>query len=421
MLRYDRKCTGRGPLSRPPLSPFAFGPQMRRLLSLGITSIAAVLISVADGRSATIFSGIGLGDEESVPDGRASGMGGAGIALLDGENFVRLNPAVLASFRRPAVSALFRAEQRRVKDRLGQNDLANGDMGYVRVVLANPKGIALRLALESVTGASFSFAQPEAGSVEPDTLKLEIEGGLQAVSFGIGLRLMENHLYLGADLEAILMGTIKETWTRTFVDASLFPSQDQISRKHRGYRWTGGLAYKLDNGVSLGAFITPRTGLSGTRFHETIFGGTGESRLKANLPTSFGWGLAYQDASKKWVAAADLRFSLWGKVDAARYRNARGLGLGIGYVTGSDDRLNASLRIPLRAGFSRRVLQYNGLPGGNRAVTETSAGFGVGVPFKDNWGRFEVSFEAGKRGNVQENGARELFFKQTFSIVGWAR
>ncbi|MBI2952107.1 hypothetical protein HYY27_08435, partial [bacterium] len=41
---------------------------------IGLT-VALALVSAEGGHAATVFSGIGLGDEEWIPDGRGSGMG----------------------------------------------------------------------------------------------------------------------------------------------------------------------------------------------------------------------------------------------------------------------------------------------------------------------------------------------------------
>lgn len=394
-----------------------------RMWIIGLT-VAVALVSVEEGRAATVFSGIGLGDEEWVPDGRGSGMGGAGVALLDGQNFIRLNPAVLGSFRRPALSALFRAEQRRAKDRFVENRLSDGDVGHVRLVVPRGKWTVFRVGIEPVTGVNFSFAQPEPGNVEPDTLRLKVRGGLQAISVGMGVRLSNDRLFLGGSLDAVVIGTIRETWTRVFANAdtlapALFPSQDEISRGHRGVRWTVGAAYRAGGGFSVGAFLTPRASLTQTRRLKTSYSIEDLPSVKLRLPTSLGGGVAFEGG--KWAVAADVTASLWGEVDPSRYRNAYGLAAGVNYVTGQEDPLGRGKRIPLRMGVSRKVLHYAGLPGSGGAVTEMALGAGVGLPFRGGWGRFDLSFEVGKRGDVHKNGAEEVFFRQTFSIVGWPR
>lgn len=392
-----------------------------RMRIIGL-AMALMLVSVEGGYAATVFSGIGLGDEEWIPDGRGSGMGGAGIALLDGQNFSRLNPAVLGSFRRPALSVLFRAEERRAKDRFVENRLSEGDVGHVRLVLSRGKRMAFRVGIEPVTGVNFSFVQPEPDNVVPDTLSLKMRGGLQAISFGIGVRLSNDRLFLGGSLDAVVIGTIHETWTRVFANAdTLFPSQDEILRGHRGVRWTVGAAYRAGKGFSVGAFLIPRANLTQTRRLKTPFGLEDRSSVNLHLPTSLGVGVAFEGEGGKWAAAADVTASLWGKVDPTRYRNAYGLAAGISYVTGQEDPLGRAKRIPLQLGGSRKILQYAGLPGSGGAVTETAMSLGMGLPFRGGWGRFDLSFEVGKRGDVQKNGAQEVFFRQTFSIVGWPR
>ena len=380
-----------------------------------------ILFNVREGCSATIFSGIGQGDEVWGPDGRSSGMGGVGIAILDGRNFVRENPAVLGSFRNVGMSVLFRTELRNAKDRFAENRLTDGDMGYFRIVLPHPKGIVFRFGVEPVTAVNFDFSELGLGGGAQDTVKLQMRGGIQAISFGLGARLKEDRLFLGANLDAIITGTIQETWTRIFEDPSIFPSVDVIDRQNRGTRWTVGMAYNTKKHYSFGAFLTPRTTLEQTQILETRFGLIQKSSIDVDLPASFGLGGAYSDPGGKWMAAADMRFSLWEDIDPNRYRNAYGFAAGISYITGEEDPLGKSFRIPLRFGVKRKVLQYAGLPGGKDAVGETGVSLGAGIPFQRNWGIFELSFEVGKRGSVDKNGAQEVFFRQTFSIVGWPK
>ena len=396
---------------------------MRMRMSLAGLMAALTLVFSGEGRAVTIFSGIGLGDEERVPDGRGSGMGGAGIAILDGQNFNRLNPAVLGAFKHSGLSLLFATQERSVKDGLVENRLSEGDVGHVRLVFPYRRRMAFRFGIEPVTGVNFAFRRLNSAAGEADTLRLHARGGLQALSFGVGAPLMGGRLFIGGGLDAIVIGTIQESWTRTFANVdslyTLSSSQDEISRRHRGVQWTVGAAYHSRAGFSLGAFFTPRAGLTQTRVLQTPGLTTDVSSIRVHLPTIFGVGLGYQAPGGKWVAAADLTASRWQGVDASRYRNAYALGGGISYVTGKDDPLGRTRRYPLRIGISRKALQYAGL--GKEAVKETAGSVGVGLPFRGGWGRFDISFEAGKRGNVQANGAEELFFRQTFSIVGWPR
>lgn len=393
-----------------------------RMFFAGLVA-ALTLAFVQEGRAVTIFSGIGLGDEERVPDGRGSGMGGAGIAILDGQNFSRLNPAVLGAFKHAGLSLLFATQERSVKDGLVENRLSEGDVGHVRMVFPYRKRMVFRIGIEPVTGVNFAFRRLNSTAVEADTLKLHTRGGLEALSFGVGAPLMEGRLFIGGGMDAIVIGTIEESWTRSFVSTdslyASYSSQDEISRRHRGVQFTVGAAYRSKAGFSLGAFLTPRAGLTQTRVLVTPFGVADRFSVRVHLPTTFGVGLGYHGPGGKWVAALDLTASRWQSVDASLYRNAYALGGGISYVRGKEDPLGRARRYPLRVGFSRKALQYAGL--GKDAVKETAGSVGVGLPFRGGWGRFDISFEAGKRGNVQANGAEELFFRQTFSIVGWPR
>ena len=74
-------------------------------------------------------------------------------------------------------------------------------------------------------------------------------------------------------------------------------------------------------------------------------------------------------------------------------------------------------RYDLMGGAYRRSLYFATSSG--KEIVEMGATIGLGIPFKNRSGTFRWALNVGKRGDVQDHGVSETFFKQTFSISGW--
>ena len=369
--------------------------------------------------AATIFSFNGVGDPVRRIDVRARGMGGAGRALLNGQGFSLANPALLAGLRRPVFNTLFFVQRRALEDIGGQKHVvSDGDLGAFQVGVPIRRGTAFGIGLGPITDLDFSLAESiDSGSL-PYTLNIEGTGGIQAVTLGVGQR-AGRKVYLGARLDLVVLGTIVETWTKTFGDINVLDSEDRIVRTHRGVVPAFGAVYAPTEKWSLGvAFQAEGTIRQTLRirnlFAEREFEEELQSRTDIKLPFSAGGGIAYS-AGYRWMAALDIERAYWGRTGSGRY-NTLELAGGMLYRTGQEDPLALSRRIELMMGMHYRSLYFQTDSGSQ--ISEVGGSLGFTIPFQSGRGAFRYVIEFGRRGDTARNGISERFILQTFSISG---
>jgi hypothetical protein len=342
-------------------------------------------------------------------------MGGAGRALVDGANFSTNNPALLAGFRKSSVSAQF-VTQRRFLSGLGA--INDGDVGGFHIIIPFKTGFVFGLGLEPLTDMDFGAIDTIGTGDLGYAMSLDASGGIQAVSLGVAQHFGQQ-FYVGVRVDWVALGTFNEKWTKTFFGQNVFFSSDDITRTHRGWVPALGMVYrpspKLSFGgnIQIGQDIRQRTTLT-TRFVSVNADLNIETQKQVKLPTLIGAGAIYQ-AGYRWLAALDLEYGQWRKTETGRF-NTWDLSVGGLMRTGSPDPLTQGRRWEINAGLHYRSL-YLTTPSGKQ-VNEVGASFGLGVPLKNQSGRFRYVLEVGSRGNKADHGVSEKYIQQSFSMTG---
>ena len=150
---------------------------MKRFSRISATTFGFLVLSVwVDSPSAkSIFSFNGVGDSERRVDVRARGMGGAGRALADSQNFSSANPALMAAFSRAGLQSRFFVQRRSLNDGHSRHVVSEGDIGAFQVVLPVLDGTVLGVGLEPLTDLDFDLVKLDSthqfpthcGSVQP--------------------------------------------------------------------------------------------------------------------------------------------------------------------------------------------------------------------------------------------------------------
>ncbi|MBT5830342.1 MAG: hypothetical protein HOH77_09130 [Candidatus Latescibacteria bacterium] len=363
----------------------------------------------------TVFSFEGLGNAVRRLDTRSRAMGGAGRALIDGRNFSTNNPALLAGFRRPSVSAQFITQRRFLSGSARIND---GDVGGFHIVIPLKPGTVFGVALEPLTDMDFGAVDTIGVGDLGYELALDASGGIQAVSLGVAHHFGQR-FYAGVRVDWVAMGTFNEKWSKTFFGQNVFFSNDEITRTHRGWVPAVGFVYtptqkwSLGGNVQVGQNIRQRTTLT-TRFVSVNADTEIETLRDVKLPTLVGGGLSYL-AGYRWLAALDVERGLWRKTEAGRF-NTWDISVGGMVRTGNPDVLTRSRRWEINAGLYYRSLYFPTT--GAKQVSEVGASFGVAIPLKKQSGRFRYVLEVGSRGNEADHGVSEKYIKQSFAVTG---
>ena len=165
------------------------------------------------------------------------------------------------------------------------------------------------------------------------------------------------------------------------------------------------------------ATVTQKVLLENRLTTNAITSSATESERDIQFPATLGFGLAYS-RSGKWMAALDAEYAAWGDTGAGRHDTFE-IAAGVQYQKGPSNITGIGRRYDLMGGVYRRSLYFETSSG--KEITEMGATIGFGIPFKNRAGTFRWALDIGTRGDVQDHGASETFFKQTFSVSGWIK
>lgn len=364
----------------------------------------------------SIFSFHGLGNSVRRVDARARAMGGAGRAVIDGLNFSTNNPALLAGFQRPSMSAQFITQRRGLS---GLGSVNDGDVGGFHIVIPMSKGSVFGASLEPLTDMDFGVVDTVGTGDLGYEMELDASGGMQAVSLGFG-QYFGNRFYGGVRIDWLALGTFNERWNKTFFGQNVFYSSDDVTRTQRGWIPAFGVVYaptakwSLAADFQVGREINQRTTLT-TRYVAVNADNDVVTENKIKMPSILGGGIAYL-GGYRWLAALDVERGFWEKTQAGRF-NTWDISAGVLVRTGSPDPLVRSRRWEFNGGVHYRSLYLPTTSG--KQVGEVGASLGLAVPFKNGTGRFRYVLEFGKRGNQADHGVSETFIQQSFSVTGF--
>jgi hypothetical protein len=257
--------------------------------------------------------------------------------------------------------------------------------------------------------------------------KIRAIGGLNKISFGFGLALTKQ-IYLGNYLH-VNFGKLEQAWMVDYVSDLFWDSYDQLTRKMWGFNWTGGLIYRPIDNLYLGMIYSANYKLT---FKDQTNNFTQNSSLiymvdafeneakKLNIPEFWGWGMTYV-LKKKYRFSGDFIYQPWSKFTTKNdlltdYSDAYRLGAGIELLPSKNMLAKYHEKMTYRAGYFFQQLDFKDRSGNN--VTEYGVSVGAGFPYYGDWGRIDVAFRYGKRGDLSSNPVAEDIFQIHISITG---
>lgn len=393
-----------------------------------------VLLGLAgSSRAGTIFSFNGVGDPVRRVDARSEGMGGAGRALADGENFSWDNPALLGSFVHSAFSGLYFEERRSLADSQGQHHVvSDGNIGAFRLVVPVRKGTVLGISVEPLTDENFSVSDSAGTGDARYQLVVDASGDIETLSLGLGQHV--GKFYVGGRLDLTVLGSIRERWLKHFANPDLgIPVslskdgtgtlEDEIVRTHRGVLGALGVVYHPSQAWYVGLNFQPKGTITQTvhlRNDYALANAEPEVTTKRDvkLPAVLGGGIAYS-AGYKWKAAFDVQQGYWKNTGPGRF-NTLDVSAGVMYRTGVQDPTVRAHRLEFTAGLHYRSLYFPTSSGSQ--ISEKGVSLGIALPFmRFTNGHFRYVIEVGKRGDVNRVGISEGYIRQSFSVAGWLR
>lgn len=406
-----------------------------RSLTFFAIAVAVVCGTAETSRAQSLFAREGIGVWREGYSLAARGAGGAAIGRIEQFPSSALNPASAAFATTAQFHAALLTEQSWSTTEAGKG----GRSGLVRIpglrVIA-PLGAGIHLALgyRDLTEGAYRVEETvNRGASDELTRKLEGRGALGGYTLGLSRAFFAGRLAVGAE-GGLARGTLQEEVELDFTAAELRDATQLLrTRMEDGNIWTLGFQARVIEPLSVGAFWQAESRLRLTSLYENGSGVGIEERARLGLPSGFGIGaawsvrpgavLAFDYVGRAW---SDVEFSLRpgggvtprgfsGAEEAAisnleELPDASRLGVGITLQRpGLEANDPFSKRIIWRAGLAREELSVPTSTGD--PVVALSGSFGVGLPVQRDRGSIDLLFEFGSRGDTEEVGLSEKFFR----------
>ena len=295
---------------------------------------------------------LGTGSEVFQGSARCVGMGEVSLLCEDSPRAVALNPALLARFDRPVLSAAYRlvtAEEDwslPVHDSFdallgyeayshNRNTYHDGDFSLATGGLSSLGGVSFGLAYLPAYDFDYDFYQEvrdrSTTSVPGDKIiaKGFVEGGgvIRSLSVGAGksftdkvsVGLSIDYLWGDYSIETRLteIDTIKvNCWERALVETSVAFEASELG----GIRYRAGLTYEVNNRIEIAAAYTSEAELDGDYETGSVEGlmwflpreGNLEGSLVMKYPASYGFGVTYRPRNElATVIEGNVRYVKW--------------------------------------------------------------------------------------------------------------
>jgi len=389
------------------------------------------------------YSRFGIGDIIHHSFGKNRALGGMSLGLRDPNAIVITNPASLSA--RDTMSFLFEFGIIGKRTELSSGDLTDkfDDINFNHMAIAFPisKRIGTSIGIIPYSNQNYNIIStiregdilynPATGDLDS---KYVGEGGINQFFIGNAVKLNKN-LSLGFSL-SYLFGTIERIRTLSFVDRDDFYNTKYSDKTIIGdVKFDWGLQYtaslKRDLELTVGAIFSSNTKLSAENevlqenivysvdpgiYIDTVQYFT-DNNGHILLPRKIGVGFTLKKENKLMIGAdyysqnwSDARF--FGKSDSLQ--NANTLRGGIEFVPNSRDLRNYLNSIHYRIGghYSNTYLQLNGTQ-----LTDFGISFGLGLPLRGSRSIFNIAFEMGQRGTLDNNLIKEKYGILSFSFT----
>lgn len=389
--------------------------------------MAALLLGIASlpapGYGDSPYTSNGLGYETAVDNGPARGMGGVGIADINGYTLLGGNPALLAGVTRSTL--VFGASNNFVSTSVdaGSEQSARTDADILSFAFPVGRRIVIGWGLRPFSRANASIALDHVQDGQHLRDTVDVTGGITTSATSIAGSISDR-IRFGYSMN-YHFGTIQEEWHRTFPDNSqLLPTAFFLKRKYSGYSHSFGTVASFGKLLSVGVGYT--TGSSLEQKDDVVLTDMSNpdihaGRRSANLPRILQFGV-FSNLNDRMGVGLDAAFENW--KDAAvtaqereQYTNTVRIGAGFRYRPNAEDTAPYYQKIPLTAGLRYRTLYYKSHPVVD-VVRETVLTAGAEFPLKSNLGILAASVEAGIRGDKQANGFRESIFGFNIALIG---
>lgn len=392
--------------------------------------LLAIAVFSAVSNADSIFSRNGWGFYNLNQCGREAGMGILGIGSADTSMVGSLNPAIWAGINVSRFSTGVAISRFSSKDNTTSDLSDEFTLQYVALGISFKPGLTFGLRFFPQTRMDYRMYDvktlPTDNSYKYEEIYLG-KGGISVATALLAARISPK-IWIGGGVD-VVFGNILTLWRLNFIEGggayASYTKYDPLDNEFRltdktiGVRPRIGFYGKITENSSFGIFAAADLNMTVTE--ELMYwnsDSTSSVERKMNFPATAGVGY-YFPIAENLHGEFDFLWTGWKKdnqeiFNSERFTQSQFFGFGVEIDPEKEQYLPIAKRMSYRAGINYRNLYYQ-IPAGEQ-VPEYSLNFGAGIPLKNKTGSFDVNLTIGKRGNLSNNDAEELFFNIGFYI-----
>jgi hypothetical protein len=400
----------------------------------GIAFVLVLPVGVfAQGSGQSPYSLIGLGELSSGDLMSNRFVGGMGVAWANTWRLNYKNPATLTQNIHTSFNIGVKSDIRTVSNNTTSLENGGADLDYIILGIPIISGRwNMGLGLQSFSNVNYSVESEQViGEDSIQTFQtFRGEGGLSAASLAMGYRLLKG-LNLGVRV-SYLFGPINREGQITFGETSEIGSSISSRTTYSDFLFNFGLYYAKGFGkdrlLAIGATFEPGSDITANRTRQAleVDATTGNivdtliiddgTKGIVDLPSRSRFGVSYGKLNK-WRAGLEFTYQDWNQFSSfgeaePRLTNSYILSVGGDFIPKYDAARGYFNRVTYMAGFRYEKTPY---ALNNQDVNEFGINFGLSLPMA-RVSSFEVGFEYGRRGSIEDNLIEEEFYKIYFGI-----
>ena len=372
----------------------------------------ALASSAAPASAQSLFGSRGLGVVVSPVDARAAALGGLGLAL-PGPSSALLNPADAGDTNRRGVIIAIQPSTTELETAEGSDGVSATRFPLIQLLLPVGRRTVLTGGYGAFLDQNWGVTSSSLAPLGEDTVtavdRVTSRGGIAQGRAGASFALTED-LTLGASI-GLLTGSSTRTALRTFEDDDdgLLPVQTETKTTYTAPLAAVGMRYRIGSAVLVGAGVTWIGDMTARE------GDDDGDETEIGMPLQIAAGASARLVDDLLVAV-QTRWTGWSAADAVEDASADDvLELGGGVEWSGITTARRTFPVRLGARWGGQPFSFGG-----EAPSELAYGFGIGGRLAGTEetpaALVDLAVERGSRGDLEDNGISESFWRATISV-----
>lgn len=375
-------------------------------------------LHAAPASAQSLFGSRGLGIVSAPTDARGTALGGIGVALPR-PGAALVNAADAISTERRGLVVAFQPSTTELETATGTDGVSATRFPVVQMLMPIRGRAVFTVGFGSFLDQNWGVSSTSSQIIAGDTVdiadRVVSSGGISQARVGLAYAITDD-LAVGVHA-GLLAGSTLRTTSREFGANSvgLAPFSEDEKTSYSAPLASLGARYRLGSMVLVGAAVTWLGDMTMEVDNEPLDDGVGDARSELAMPLQFSAGASAQ-LLDDLLFAVGTRWTGWsdtGAVDGAAAEDVLEVGGGVEYSG-----ISLARRVlPLRLGG-----RWGGQPFhfGDSAPSEYALSGGIGARLAGTEeipaALIDFSIERGSRGDVDENGIGESFWRGTLSV-----